>query len=130
MCLALSLRRECEITSSSFPVRLAMAAFETFTSDNPAAFSFVRSSDAPIALEPIPASQAKTTWVVSSLDIYYLPAAFIAALDATASDSAPFSSVARSRARVARMITPAIKNETVAERSTDRITPRYESLAV
>ena len=50
----------CVTTTSHSSLRLEMALFVTSTSPNPAARTFLRSTVAPIAEEPIPASQAKT----------------------------------------------------------------------
>ena len=47
------------ITRSASPGRAAMDLLVTYTSSRPAPESFLRSTEAPIAEEPIPASQAK-----------------------------------------------------------------------
>ncbi len=114
-------------------VRFAIALFTTVTSPNPADWIFRRSTEAPIADEPMPASQANTMFLIgpcaaapasespppTSCDEIedFLP--FICSMDAVAAarSSSPLSLAAR-------RITAAMRKVTVAAASTARVTPR------
>ena len=57
---ARGVRSWCVTIRSMSSVRFAIATLTTVTSVNPAFLILLRSTDAPIALDPIPASQANT----------------------------------------------------------------------
>src|SRR5215211_3134004 len=109
-----------------------MATFTTETSSKPAFLSLLRSTEAPIALEPMPASQAKTIlrtgsvrdWASSSstlvsMDETELSLPFRASICLVAAARSPSSSLLR----LARRITEATRNDVAAARRTDRVTP-------
>ena len=93
------------------------------TSEWPAAWIFLRSTEAPIAEEPMPASQAKTierTWPVrprsrTSEAIDFLP--FIASMEAVAPARSPSSA----RSSLSRKL--ATRKQTAAEKMTEQVTP-------
>ena len=105
-----------------------MALFTTVTSEKPAPWTFLRSTEAPMAEEPMPASQAKTMeWIgpswraavpdpTSAEEIEdFLPLfASISAVAAVRSPSSFLSSLSRKEAT---------RNDTVAARTTDSVTP-------
>src|SRR3954447_11877051 len=62
MVCARGVRSRCVTMRSTSSVRLAIATFLTSTSPNPAFLILLRSTEAPIALDPMPASQANTMW--------------------------------------------------------------------
>ena len=64
---ARAVRSWCVTIRSTSSVRLAIATFCTSTSAKPAFLILLRSTEAPIALDPMPASQAKTMrWIGSA----------------------------------------------------------------
>ena len=64
MVRARGVRSWCVTITSTSSVRLAIATFCTSTSVKPAFLILLRSTEAPIALDPMPASQAKTMrWI-------------------------------------------------------------------
>ena len=104
-----------------------MAELVTNTSGNPPPWIFLRRTEAPIADEPIPASQAKTMLLIgpvaapparAAATLDFLP--FIASISAVAAARSASTSSERS----VLSSNDATRNDTVAAPITDRITPR------
>ena len=57
---ARGVKSSCVTIKSISSVKFAIATFTTVISVNPAFFTLFRNTDAPIALDPIPASHANT----------------------------------------------------------------------
>ena len=105
------------------------------TSSNPAFLSLLRSTEAPIALDPMPASQANTilrigstrsvrAWASSASSWFSTPEIelslpFRPSIWAVAAARSPSSS----RLRLARRMTEPMRNDVAAANSTDRVTP-------
>ena len=68
-------------TRSQLSSRLAIDLFTTVTSANPASWILLRSTDAPMAEEPMPASQATTIFVDRALRAGIAPARAVEATD-------------------------------------------------
>src|SRR3712207_4383770 len=113
-----------------------MATLTTETSSKPAFLSLLRSTEAPIALDPMPASQAKTILRIGSVrDWASSSSALASRLDTELVASLPFRPsiclVAAARSappsssflRLARRITEATRNVVAAARRTERVTP-------
>ncbi len=149
-CLARSVSSSCVMIRSSVPSRFPIALLTTVTPSMPAFLTLLRRTLAPMALEPMPASQANTT--LSTRVAVAVPeptppkAASVSssergALLPSRPEVAAFTSrpllawsfaiaalmspppFARSRLRLASRKKDATANETAAERTTDRMTP-------
>ncbi len=134
--LARSVRSWWVITTSYVSLRLAIAALVTLTSGNPAALILFRSTEAPIALEPMPASHANTMFLMGpartavptpppppapapvSIEETELFLPFISSI----LDVASFRSTS-SLCLVVFRITEATRKETEVASTTERITP-------
>ena len=118
-------------------LRLAIAELVTLTSGKPAALILFRSTEAPIALEPMPASHAKTMFLTGPARTATPPAVapepvsredtelflpFISSIRAVAAPRAS-SSVAPTGVLLAFRITEAIRKDTVVANSTESVTP-------
>ena len=68
-------------TTSKSSVRLAIALLITVTSVKPAAWTFLRSTEAPIAEEPMPASQANTMLRIGSEAAVAAPTSAVDAIE-------------------------------------------------
>ena len=131
--LARSVRSWCVMTTSYVSVRLAIAELVTLTSGKPAALILFRSTEAPIALEPIPASHAKTMFLTGPARTATPPAFMPAPVRAEEIElflplRASIRWVASSRsssavALLAFRITEAIRKDTMVANSTESVTP-------
>ena len=113
-----------------------MEALVTLTSGKPAALILFRSTEAPMALEPMPASQAKTMFLMGPAITATPPAPAPAPAPVRAEDTELFLPFMASIFEVAALMSPsslwrvvfriteATRKEAVAASSTARITPR------
>ena len=115
-------------------VRLAIAELVTLTSVKPAALILLRSTEAPIALEPMPASQAKTMFLIGvgedgdAAGAHALTDQGLRTPSSSCPSGPPSGAVAWSRsssagALLAFRITEAIRKDTVVAKSTESVTP-------